>query len=253
MSEQQPSQGQPQDPPAVEPQPKQDSPAERRINQLYGQAQEAQKQAAQFEAANTELRTQLAALQEKMTLIESRSPVAPVDPFSPQPASQNASGLDTKKLINEAVQQAVGPFIAQQQQQHELAQLQTAQNQSLAQAALEFPELNDRQSALHQNALSILKNDEHLRLHPNGPYLAAMAARGAMVPGVPADPQQKLAAAQPAAGGVPVPGDGGRTFATVEAEYDAVQQKARQTVSQAELRQLYIQADQLKKEMAQLK
>lgn len=239
--------------------PKQ-SPAEKRINELYGKYKQAQEQTAQYEAQNAELRTQLAALTEEVTSLKTARPLSPIqDPFA-APAVPQSSGALTKEDLDRAVQQAVGPFIAERKHEAQLAQLQTAQRNSYFAATREFPELADPNSELARTAGTILKLDTQLQLHPDGPYLATLAARGAMSSAAAPVPEAvKIAASQLPVGAPPAAGTKKRTRTEIEAEMDSLMDENRKkgwygaadgTASDIASQKRWIQYRQLQAELA---
>jgi hypothetical protein len=187
-----------------DPSPKPESPAQRRINELYGKMKQEQERAQQAELAGEELRSQVAELQETVAALKSHqsAPVSNDDPFAPAPAAPQSSGQDVVKVVRDEIQQLVGPLVQGLQQRDVQARLHSAQQQAFLKAAEEFQDLQDRTSELHKTADQIWRSDKHLQQHPHGPYIAALMARGALEQGpLPAATDaQKVAAAQPTGG-----------------------------------------------------
>jgi len=194
-------------PPAAPQPPPEPSPAERRIGQLYGQMKQEQEQRQAAEQAATELRSQLAELHEEVTLLKAQRPTqqAPASAFGVPPVVPPSSGTDTDAIVEKAVQRVVGPFMQEARDRETRAALQTQQQQAFAKAAQEFPDVAQAGSELNRLADQIWRSDKALQALPHGPYLAVLAARGALgvSPTVPVE--RKVAAMQVGAG----PGTGG--------------------------------------------
>lgn len=191
--------------------PKQPSAVEKRIAALYGQAKSEQELRMQSELQANELRSQLSAMQEELTLLKAQSlsqRSAPPAPSAYQTAVPPSSGLDIGELVKRSVQEAVGPVIAGAKQRDEAQQLQHVQQQAYLRATQEFPELSDANSETSKVANRIWSSDPFLKSHPHGPYLAVLAARGALGAPAPAAPAStKIAAGQfPAGTGAPAGG-----------------------------------------------
>lgn len=251
-----------------EPTQKPESPAQKRINELYGKYKQAQEQTAAFETQNAELRSQLAGLQEKVTTLEAQRQTSPVgDPFA-QPAVQtgtpSASGFDVEKVANLAAERAVGALRKEFKQRDQVSQLQQAQRNSFVKASEQFPEIGDPQSELNRTAAEILNLDKYLQAHPDGPFLAAAAAKGFMSPAaaVPA-PEQKLAAAQvPTGAGLPEATPKEDTPEAIEKTMDEIMAQIRagqaldgsdRPMSDIEQRDLYFKYRQLQQKLPQSK
>ncbi|MFA4972386.1 MAG: hypothetical protein WC683_07215 [bacterium] len=202
----------PPNPPADQqqaPQERGPSPAEKRIAALYGQYKQEQEARAQTEAANAELQSQLSQLSQEVSLLKAQRLQAATpssDPFAPKPVVPASSGQDVEKVIQATVERVVGPIVQEFRQKEQRSALQQGQQASLLRAANEFPEIKDATSELARLADQIWKSDPHLQQHPQGPYFAVLAARGAMGPVMSATQQEQLkvgAAQIPAGSGLP--------------------------------------------------
>lgn len=184
-------------------QPAEPNPVERRINALYGQMKQEQERAAAAETTAAELRAQLAELHEEVTLLKAHrqtQPTTPTSQYQPPPVVSSSSGSSPDELVERAVKRVVGPFVEEFQQREKASVLRETQRQFLSKAAEEFPELNQPGSELRRRADQIWMQDPALKQLPHGPYLAVLAARGALGETRPPTLEQKLAAAQIGAG-----------------------------------------------------
>ena len=214
----------PQQTPQPEPKPNK---AQERINQLFGQKKEAEERVGTLEAQNEQLRAQLLGLQEQVALLREQPPAPPADPYSHTAVPKSSSGQDLTGQIKAAVQEVVGPIFTQQKEQQEAQRLFQQQTQSWQTAAADAPELNDQSSPLYQAAQQIWEGDPSLRSNPNGPYLAAMVAKG-MLGSAPVPSQaQKAAAATPGIGGNASVQAGDDELTKLESEYAAKMEELR--------------------------
>jgi len=148
---------------------------ETRINKLYGEKMAAQESANSFKVENDELRTQMLDLQEQVKGLQITEPDA-----TPKPTvgEHVAEGFDVAKLQG-MIETSVGNVLSkgkeQAQKQEELRQ---AHVNSWGSATEEMAELKDKQSDLYKTAQNIWERDPELKQSRNGPYKAAMMARG---------------------------------------------------------------------------
>jgi len=147
---------------------------EARINKLYGEKMEAVENAQAFKVENDELRTQMTQLQEQVAELQTPA-VTP----TPQAGNDgNAGALDEAKL-HAIIEESVGKVLSNNQATAKKQQaLRQAQETSWGSAVAEMGVLKDQQSDLYRTAQNIWARDPELKASPNGPYKAAVMARG---------------------------------------------------------------------------
>lgn len=196
-----------------------------RIDALFGQRKEAEERAVGLASQVEELRSQLLQMQQQNAQLRTGGSGAPTQPVVNPFSGQSGGQPDT---VRAAIEEAVGPLKAQFEQQQRLAQVNALnQQQSVAfdRAATELPEMRDKTSEVHLLSAELYSRDPYLKGHPNGPYLAAMAAAGMLrQSGAPAvSPQLKVAAGVPAGPLGSVLGGGpAAALAKMEQQYTAL-------------------------------
>lgn len=105
------------------------------------------------------------------------------------PRNQDVADLLTRELapVRDFIQQEHKRRTDEQQR----AEIYSAQQQSYEAAVSEFPELSQRGSALYRYTDEILKRDPELQRHRDGPYRAALMARGLLAEEAQTDRRQQ--------------------------------------------------------------
>lgn len=154
---------------------------EERINTLYGQKKEAEESAANLEAENQNLRTQMLELQETVNNLKESVNTSQTDPagkITPDNTDGNAGNLDADG-IRKVVEETVGNVLNQRDSNvKKVEQLKQAHVNSWQQAVNQMPELKDQNSDLYQAAQRIWEKDAELKKSETGPFKAAVMARG---------------------------------------------------------------------------
>jgi len=237
--------------PQSEPAPDKKNTIQERISKLYGQLKEEQENHSVARADNEQLRTQLLQVQEELNALKAREPISP-PPFGAPTAVPSSGDVDIKKVVAEAVREAVGPISEAFTQRQAAEQLHAQQIQSLQRAAAEFPELRDQNSELFKATDLVLKRDKSLANRPDGPQIAAVIARGLLMdrPVGQPDPQQRVAAASPQAGTGPAPSPSKEDADAVRGQLEDARKRLREADDGPERQQLWTQVNQLRRKLA---
>ncbi|RLC82782.1 MAG: hypothetical protein DRJ03_18490 [Chloroflexi bacterium] len=197
----------------------QENKVEKRINQLYGEKKEAQELAETLRSENTELRSQFLGLQEKVAGLEAAQP-APQQTQEPQAGTQiSLSGGDVGN-IRDIVQEAVGQALTQRDAQAQnVNQLKQSHVNSWAKAIKEMPALKDQNTDIYKAANEIFLRDTELQKSYEGPFKAALMAKG-IVGGDGATAEQLNAATQGSATQSIGSINAGKDLETAKAEFD---------------------------------
>jgi len=180
-------------PPVKAPEPNK---IQQRINQLYGQKKEAEEASALLQAENNALRSQNLDLQEQInTGLGGQLPLPPKVDQVPAPKEPGIPAVDIQKIVQDAVGNALG---ARDQAQNNALALKQQHVTSWGKAIGSIPELKDTNTDLYKTAQNIWDRDQNLRSDPEGPFKAAIMARGII--GTDAVSQGALNAAQQAGG-----------------------------------------------------
>lgn len=173
----------------------QENKVEKRINQLYGEKKEAQELAETLRNENTELRSQFLGLQEKVAGLEAVSP-ASQQTQEPQAGKEfSPSGNDVGN-IRDIVQEAVGQALTQRDTQAQnVNKLRQAHVNSWGKALEEMPALKDKNTDIYKAANEIFLRDPEMQRSLEGPFKAALMAKG-IVGGDGASTEQLNAATQ---------------------------------------------------------
>jgi hypothetical protein len=188
------------------------SDAERRINALIAQRNEAKETAGTLQSDKDALAAKVLELQDTVSALKAGSTP---DPFStPDPTPANA---DIAQILDEKFKAYEAKVEAKEQERNLRATLGFNQQQSFQNAQREFPELqvdaagqlSDEGKAVFQAADRIMRQDPTVASHPNGPYMAVLLAKGAL-----AGQNSVLPAAKAAASTGPTTGTAGTQPAT---------------------------------------
>lgn len=170
---------------------------EERINQLYGQKKAAEEYSAELQNENEKLRSQMLDLQSQMNELKEGNNQTPNTTAGDNlPNDGNAGNLDADG-IRKVVEDTVGNVLTKREQQVQQAQqLRQALTQSWQKAVSTYPVLSDENSEMYKAAQQIWENDSKLKEDPNGPFKAAVMARGFIGPDSEPNQQQLNAATQ---------------------------------------------------------
>lgn len=210
-----------------EPQQQQQNPAERRINQLFARAKTAEERVQALEVQQQELQTKLLeATQENAVLKTGASTGEYGNGSGLAVMNSQSSGNELLTTIRSEIKDALGEVRKELQEERMLNQLKTSQRAAFSMAMREFPELQDPNSQLFKFTDQILTNDPDLRTNPQGPYKAALMARGVLGGGMPgATNQQKAAATVPDGAGTIAQGSKQEQIQKLETLITDLQQK----------------------------
>lgn len=153
----------------------------KRIQGLVGERDAARQRADDTNQRNQELLQRLSGLEEQISRLSTPRREAPAtQPRSGSQGSQQgvSQDVDIQALVRDAVNEAVGPVVQKIEQSEQQSHLRTAHQQSFAQVSEAMPELNDRNSQLHQVFERLWHGREELQQLPDAPVLVAHIAKG---------------------------------------------------------------------------
>jgi hypothetical protein len=226
------------------------SPAEKRINQLYGRAKAAEERVDTLVQRLDDLETQNQELRQEVLLTRKTETAVPPAPTGvTDPSLSDAS--DIRGVVRGEIKDVLQEFQNQSKAERYQEALVRSHEQSLRQAAAEEPALLDANSEVWKQVDHVFSNDRGLQADPHGPLKALYLVRGmglAQSQGV--DIDRKAAASVPTGAGDIADGGKQREIDEVKAEYEAMVQKQRR--GQGDPMQLHRQARNLKLKLARL-
>lgn len=232
-----------------EQQPKQ-SPAEKRINQLYGRAKAAEdrvdtlvQRLDALEQQNQELR------QEVLLTKQTDTVVPPAQAGVTDPLTTDAT--DLRGMVRGEIKDVLQEFKNESKAERYQEALIRSHEQSLRAAAAEEPALMDQDSEVWRMVDHVFRNDRGLQGDPNGPLKALYIVRGmGLAPSKSVDTDKKAAATVPTGAGDIADGGKQREIDEVKAQYEAVVQRQRR--GQGDPMQLHRESRNLKLKLAKL-
>ncbi len=225
------------------------SPAEKRINQLYGRAKAAEERVDTLVQRLENLELQNQELRQEVLLNQKTDSVVPPAPAGvTDPTTSDAS--DLRGMVRGEIKDVLQEFRNEAKAERFQDNLLRSHEQSLRQAAAEEPALLDQNSEVWRQVDHVFRNDRGLQTDPHGPLKALYLVRGMGLASKQAADSRKAAATVPTGAGDVADGGKQREIEEVRKQYEETVQRQRR--GQGDPMQLHRVARNLKLKLARL-